>query len=64
MHQRRPCGVMRAVGDVVGSQQLRHRADRARRTQRLLPALRREGLQRLFELGAGGDLRGAEGGSR
>ena len=50
----------RAVADAGGGQDLRDRAGRARRAQRLAPVAAREGLQRLLELGAGGDLRGAE----
>ncbi len=49
-----------AVADAVGHQQLRHRSRRARRAERFLPVHRRERFERLFQLGAGGDLRGAE----
>ena len=49
-----------AVADAARREHLRDRADGARRAERLAPVARRERLQRFLELGAGGDLRGAE----
>ena len=58
--QRRPSGVIVPSLMPLAAQHLRHRADRARRAERLAPVARRERPQRLLELGAGGDLRLAE----
>ena len=49
-----------AVGDARVVQHVRHRAGRARRAQCLLPAVGREELQGLLELGARCHLRGAK----